>query len=264
MSIPLDRVVFDTLHLFLRISDRLTEKLVRDCEVQDSLIKKPKGKPKPTPHMDALEALFIECGIHGVGFFADKSGVRKPRDLTGPEKHKLFKNLDKVEALVKKCRNDDECSHIISVWREFYSLYDLIRMYKELGSVHVDGANQIESLSKQWLQLYVSIFTSENLTPYLHLLTEHVAQIIRVHGSIVMFNCQGLEKKNHIITVDYFKSTNHQRGSQGINSLSQMMRKYNRNMFFFRKQISLQKRQRTCSHCQDKGHDIRICPKKNI
>ena len=79
--------------------------------------------------------------------------------------------------------------------------------------------------------MYRSVFTSTNIKPYMHLLTDHVPGLIRTHGSLHAFNTQGLEKKNHVITVDFFKSTNHHRGPEGIDSLSQLMKKYNRKSY---------------------------------
>ncbi len=48
--------------------------------------------------------------------------------------------------------------------------------------------------------------------PYMHILADHVADIVDMDGSIDVFNSKGLEKNNHTITVDYFKSTNHHCG----------------------------------------------------
>ena len=123
-AIPLDRVLIDTLHMFLRITDRLIEQLVRDCETADKL-----QRQKCTPNMDALAKMYEECGLHGVSFFASgNSDVKKPRDLTGPEMLKLYNNLDKIEEILIKCgrRSRDDVSKVISVWREFYSIYNLI------------------------------------------------------------------------------------------------------------------------------------------
>ena len=44
--IPIQRVIIDTLHLFLRISDNLTDLLIRDLRIQDDLNKKRKNKSK--------------------------------------------------------------------------------------------------------------------------------------------------------------------------------------------------------------------------
>ena len=258
-TIPLDRVLIDTLHMFLRITDRLIEKLVRDCETAD---KRQRGN-KGTPHMDALAKMFEECGLHGVSFFASgSSDVKKPRDLTGPEMLKLYANLDKIESVLLLCgqRSEGQNAKVISIWREFFAIYNLIRSFGTLATSA--DVSQLQQLTRQWLGLYTSVFTIENIKPYMHLFMDHIPSLISAHGSLHIFNTQGLEKKNHVITVDYFRSTNHRRGPQGIESLSQLMQKFNRRSYLLKHKIRLQKRLRNCSNCHETGHDIRICPKK--
>ena len=64
--IPLDHVLIDTLHLFLRISDVLIELLIRQLKCEDAIEKKitfnngfPREKFK---HMDAYEKF-----LHSIG-----------------------------------------------------------------------------------------------------------------------------------------------------------------------------------------------------
>ena len=66
---------------------------------------------------------------------------RKPRDLTGPEKLKLFRNVDKVQKVIRGCghRSESEMIQIISVWREFYGIYNLLTLFKTFGSSDADG-----------------------------------------------------------------------------------------------------------------------------
>ena len=51
--------------------------------------------------MTALGKVLIACGIK---FYAkDSTGTLKPRDLTGPEKLKLFRYIDQVEEVFCLC-----------------------------------------------------------------------------------------------------------------------------------------------------------------
>ncbi|KAJ8017417.1 hypothetical protein HOLleu_45198 [Holothuria leucospilota] len=63
----------------------------------------------------------------------------------------------------------------------------------------------------------------------MHLFVAHSHEIVKRHGSLNAFSCQGLEKLNHVMTVDYFRSTNHH---LGVKSLVQLMRRYNRILWF--------------------------------
>ena len=52
----------------------------------------------------------------------------------------------------------------------------------------------------------------------------HVGEFMTIHGSILPFNQQALEKKNDVVTKMFFCSSNH----QGDTSLSQILEKQNR------------------------------------
>ena len=52
------------------------------------------------------------------------------------------------------------------------------------------------------------IFLSKDITPYMHILSNHLTEATRLHGHVVDFCQQGLEKLNDTITKWYFRSTN--------------------------------------------------------
>ncbi|CAH3140038.1 unnamed protein product [Pocillopora meandrina] len=92
--IPLDHVVIDTLHLLLRISDNLIELLIRQLRRLDSIEKKvtftdrfPRDKYK---YMAGYEMLLNNLGVSFQWHIGKESKKLEYRDLTGPEKLKLF------------------------------------------------------------------------------------------------------------------------------------------------------------------------------
>ena len=46
------------------------------------------------------------------------------------------------------------------------------------------------------------------ITPYIHIFSSHLFEMIRLHGNISLFSMQGLEKLNDLTTMAYFSSTN--------------------------------------------------------
>ena len=89
--IPIQRVVIDTLHLFLRISDVLINLLIRDIRVLDAT----NNNKVTTNYMIVYQNFLNEaCKIH-FRFYTDKeSKALKWRDLTGPEKKRLLERID--------------------------------------------------------------------------------------------------------------------------------------------------------------------------
>ena len=89
----MDRVVIDSLHLFLRISDVLTNLLIRDIRILDGI--EASSNTTMAHNIKAYESFLNEkCKIK-FKFYVDKNSKKLGwRDLTGPEKTRLFKNID--------------------------------------------------------------------------------------------------------------------------------------------------------------------------
>lgn len=86
----------------------------------------------------------------------------------------------------------------------------------------------------------------------------HVGEFLKIHGSIIPFTQQGLEKKNDVITKTYFRSSNH----QGETALRQIIEKQNR--IEHMETIGIKKikvHDVHCSNCNGIGHNHLTCEK---
>ena len=95
--ILLDHVLIDTLHLFLHISDVLTELFIRQLKCEDAIEKKITFNngfaQEKFKHMDAYEKFLHSIGI-AFEWRVDKDSKKlQYRDLTGSEKYFCFKKL---------------------------------------------------------------------------------------------------------------------------------------------------------------------------
>ena len=93
---PIERVVIDSLHLFLRIADVLSNFLIRDLGIKDGL-----SKVTEVP-IDSYTKLYETilnktCKIRFLWNVDKDSKEIKYRDLTGPEKVRLFTHMDIAE-----------------------------------------------------------------------------------------------------------------------------------------------------------------------
>lgn len=94
-SIPIDHVVIDTLHLFLRLTDLLTNLLIQDLRSQDGIAK----RTSPMFHTNATNMVTYEkflnetCKIPFQWYVNPETKQLKWRDLTGPEKLRLFSTI---------------------------------------------------------------------------------------------------------------------------------------------------------------------------
>ena len=70
-------------------------------------------------------------------------------------------------------------------------------------------ANNFQNQARNWLRLFTAVYQTKHITPYVHLLTSHIADFLEIHRIVALFSQQGLEKLNNGITKYYSRSTNH-------------------------------------------------------
>ena len=124
-TISLTNVVIDNLHLFLRVSDVLIDLLIIQLRFEDS-IDKVKNLPYSIrlnmyKHVYAFEKFVSGLGIPGFGLYIGQASKElKCRSLTGPEKLKVFRNIN-IHSLLPSV-NSAECDRIQHLWSELLSL----------------------------------------------------------------------------------------------------------------------------------------------
>ena len=100
------------------------------------------------------------------------------------------------------------------------------------------------------------MYHNDKVTPYMHAMMFHVKEFIDMHGSLLAFTQQGLEKYNDSMTKIYFRATNH----RGNEALMQILQKQNR-LEYLRDQNAKKPRVHniTCSNCSTPGHNRWTC-----
>ena len=117
LNIPLDHIIFDELHLMLRISDILIDNIVHDAMQWDDKETWITGKEKL--HLDKLIQAINSCGVSfsvwekrnadGKG-----SGTYEWTSLMGDDRKTLLKNLpSKLEPLIQQ----DTAKTVVELWK---------------------------------------------------------------------------------------------------------------------------------------------------
>ena len=237
--IPIKQVVIDTLHLFLRISDKLTDLLIRDLRIHDAT-----NTTKST-YLKLYETFINEeCKVRFKFSLSRDSKDITYRDFTGPEKVRLFKNIN-IPSTFPALHNKKELQKL---WTDFFNLIEIINQ---------DSCNpeDVDRKAKAWVTAFTSIYQSKDVTPYMHALAMHMGEFIQLHGSVVKFTQQGLEKLNDITTKHFQRATNHQESQ----SLQQVLEKRLRIESLEERGYQRTKRVQTCSKCKQAGHNKRSC-----
>ena len=248
--IPIDHVIIDTLHLFLRISDVLINLLIRDLRILDGIEKSTTTLPDKAKNknMKAYEEFLNgPCKIR-FKWYLDDSKKFAYRDLTGPEKHRLLKKIDipqlfpDLQAKIK----------LQKVWSTFYELIN------KLANAGSSDAVTFGSSVKSWVRDFLTIYQTKDVTPYMHAFAMHISQFLSLHGNIAIFKQQGLEKLNDLTTKYFQRSSNHQE----MESLKQILEKHNRLEILENDGHQRTKETRKCRACSQEGHNKCTCSKK--
>ena len=248
----LDHVIIDTLHLFLRVCDNLINLLILRLRREDAIDKKKTFNDgldlAKYKHVAGWQKYLNEkLQIPFNWFVCKESKKLKWRDLTGPEKSKLFQNINIDEILP----NSQDSVTIQKLWKDFLAIAEL------LSSSNKDEIN-IEEFSKEtkvWLELFLSMYQTKHVTPYMHALVWHVPEFLRLYGTICPFTQQGLGKLNDKTTKDFFRSTN----QRGVDALFQLVQKRNRIEHLEDTGSKREASKQHCTNCFEPNHNIKTC-----
>ena len=250
-SIPIDHVIPDILHLFLRISDILINLLILELRRLDGIEKTTATSLNKTLAMNSNVSRYIqflkECKISFHMYVDKDTKTLKWRDLTGPEKLKLFHRID-IETLFPGIPN---ATLVQKIWKDFLNIYNTLC----LNPINVSQIKEFRTTVRNWLTLFLSVYQSRHVTPYMHTLIFHVPEFLNLYGSLLPFSQQGLEKLNDNLTKDYYRNTNHQ--EEG--ALRQLLLKLNRLEELTDKTSERKKQVHHCKICNQEGHNSRTC-----
>lgn len=257
-NIPLTNVIIDNLHLFLRVSDVLINLLIVELKRQDAIEKIKTFSNFDVAkyrHLDGYQKYVSSVGVPDFQFYVGRTSKQlKCRTLTGPEKNKVFANIC-IPTLLPNLA-EATTSSIQWLWTELLELNKVFsKCAKELND---DDIRTFEERARQWGRDFLLTYHSNNITPYIHAMMNHVSEFMTLHGSILAFTQQGLEKYNDVVTKDYFRSSNH----KGEQALLQIMQKRNRLEHLHDSGVQVPKVfDITCSNCKEKGHNRLTCSK---
>ena len=77
-----------------------------------------------------------------------------------------------------------------------------------LSSTNDSGVDicQFNQQTKSWFNLFLPIYPSKHITPYMHALLWHVPEFLELHGTLYLFTQPCLENLNDKTTTDFFRS----------------------------------------------------------
>lgn len=111
------------------------------------------------------------------------------------------------------------------------------------------------NLKQVRVRLFGEVYMSKDVTPYMHVLANHVPEALSEHGNLSLFCQQGLEKLNDNVTCWYFRTTSH----INLDVFKKIMEKQNRIDFLKSKCKRGNAYEVICQNCNHSGHNKRSC-----
>jgi len=66
----------------------------------------------------------------------------------------------------------------------------------------------VRTKCKEFLDLFLSVYQTSKITPYIHILCLHIPDLYEKYGCFNYFSGQGLKKLSDITTSQFFRATN--------------------------------------------------------
>ena len=201
----------DLLHLFLRITGKLSNIFYKKLQEHDGFTS--------NEYKEAYETfLKTICKIKDPIIDDENTKKKKLKDLRGDEYKRIAKNIQELGNIFK---NLNKINEIMTVWKTFFGIYNKIKM----NSVNTD---ELQKDTLTWFGTFLSVYSHEDVTPYIHVFVYHLFEFQKINETISTkinkFNLEGLEKKNDIVTCQYYRSTNR----KNHDFLKQLLLKNNR------------------------------------
>jgi hypothetical protein len=200
--ISFEDVVFDTLHLLLRITGKLINLLLHQIKSLDK-------DENDYTHQKKFYAYLETIGIKNPSKYEkvetenSTKMVLTIRSLNGQDCLMALKHMDLNTVFKQVSEKNLSKKKISDTFREFYAIYNKIK-----EKFYVENTLPLEVDTSNWLDLFNRCFASKHVTPYMHLFASHLCFFVESYGDVNLFNMQGLEKLNDFTTGQFFRATN--------------------------------------------------------
>ena len=193
--IDFEDCVFDTLHMLLRIVEKLMNLFFAEFEsIDDDKSKNLNDLPYQKRFFDSL----LNIGIYNP--FYMENNCFKMKSFNGDECMLILEKLN-FEAffptdlfpLFKKKDIFD------SLLRDFHEIFSNVKK-----NFYLEKTEILQVQTDAWLKSYISTFHLKHVTPYMHIFCHHLCLFIEQNGDVDQYHCQGVEKTNHFLKSEYF------------------------------------------------------------
>ena len=159
------------------MADNLINLLILELRRMDGIEKCTQlDKTKATNIANYESFIRNTCKIPFKFYVSEESCTLKWRDLNGTEKYKFFK-LVNLPSLFPEL---PQVTLVQEIWVKFMSLNKCIKSEK-LSSEQI---LKLADDAKQWVHLFLQVYQTKHVTPYMHALVSHLPEFLKIHGAV--------------------------------------------------------------------------------
>lgn len=204
INIAPESIVLDILHKFLRVTDVLTDLLLDAIFTSSGFYEKTEFNSDTYLNLASLSSILQMCKLKTFTPKSTQEDIRKLfNSFQGPQKRILFEKLTTEANMNELFDKIYKINEVTKLWKCYWSIFNLLR-----SRFNYPNGEHIRSESKKFLDIFVSIYLKSKITPYIHLLCHHMADLYEQYGPLNYFSAQGLEKLNDLTTIQFNRSTN--------------------------------------------------------
>jgi hypothetical protein len=235
--IKFEEIVIDSLHLLLRITDVLFEKLLGFIEYLDS-------ENRERTYFQRLGEILIGLKITSP-FYISKKGKTKLRSLNKRERLLFLDSLrtNNFKAIFHEHANNNKLITINWIFLKFNELFNYsMNDFSENNYTFQYNENYLKPKLSEWLGFVLKLINYDNLkknekqkkkekehiTPYIHAMVHHIPEFISTFKNLEAYCTQALEKSHNSTKVYVMRQTNKQKDK----FVKQLLEKENRMEFY--------------------------------
>lgn len=231
--IKFEEIVVDNLHLLLRITDVIFEKLITFIEHLDS-------KNRDSIYFKRLTDFLIGLKITSP-FYISKKGTTKMRNLNQNERLIFLEAIRKknFKEIFYEKANDKKLIMIDQVFLKFNELFHFSKNdFSENNITFQYNENYFKTKLNEWLGFFIQLMNYDDkkrkkkdieyITPYIHIMVQHLPEFISTYKNLNLFSTQALEKSHNSTKINLMRQTNKKTNE----FIKQLLEKENRMEFY--------------------------------
>jgi hypothetical protein len=228
LPLEVSRVIPDDLHLNLRASDRQFD---LDLERSGAL------ELRATAARAVIASVIHELGFANFEFFlpSSTSQAYSYRGITSDNKYHILCSLTKDQL----CRffnsspnaarfNEERLNRIWNI------NCLLVKALEIAGTWHPseEKVAEFHQTKESYRVEFLKEWSGNDFCNYLHILTDHIHQVLEQHHNLLCFSCHALERNNFMWTILFHDATNHKGDTAGTDTVLQTMLQHRLRILF--------------------------------